>query len=209
MFPDLRRAKAAITLHDESEKAPDGRADETVLLLGYWAAAATARSPIVGNSDFSSTQVIQLRKRADIHSTQYAPLRRSAFSLIELMLAVSLIAVLTAIALPYFQGARRLANENSALSYLRKFTTANEQYRIRFGVFADSETNLINERYMYEGQGPSRYETNYAVNGLTWRLNADPQMPGFDGDRYFFVDHTSVIRFDTAGSATSASTALD
>ncbi len=141
--------------------------------------------------------------------------RNQGFTLIELMIVVAIIAIIAAIAIPSLLNARKAGNEASAISSLRTLTTVNEQYRTRFGDYADGLTSLSDENYIdtvLSGGTKSGYGFTYTGGADTWNCVADPTTAGTTGDRGFFVNESGVIRFvgDTSGgSADATSPAID
>jgi len=138
--------------------------------------------------------------------------KQEGFTLIELMIVVAIIAIIAAIAIPSLLNARKAGNEASAISSLRTLTTVNEQYRTRFQTFAGSLANLSATNYIdgVLGAGSkSGFGFSYSAGSTTWFTTASPDVLGTDGDRYFFVDQTGIIRFSSTGTATSASDPID
>jgi prepilin-type N-terminal cleavage/methylation domain-containing protein len=139
--------------------------------------------------------------------------RGGAFTLIELMLVVTLIAIITAIAIPNLAAARKAANEVAAISALRSMCTAQAHYRLRFGSYAtladlvasttvdDSFTDALRSGYVFVDP--------VAPTQSHWQLNADPQDPGVSGDRFFFVDVSGVIRYLEGAPASSVDQPID
>ena len=136
-----------------------------------------------------------------------------AFTLIELMLVVTLIAIITAIALPNLTAARKAANEVAAISALRTLCTAQTHYRMRFGSYASltdlTATTTIDDSFSDALRSGYQFTSAAAPTASRWELNADPQTPGITGDRHFFVDHSGVIRFQEAGTANASDPAID
>ena len=136
-------------------------------------------------------------------------MRRSGFTLVELMIVVAVIAVVASIAIPSLQAARKSANETRAISFLRTASTVNEQYRTRYQTYPVSELDLFASGLMAPGQGPKGYVLSFTTTPFDWALRADPEQPGLTGDRYFYIDATGVIRFSTTAPALPTDTPLD
>ena len=139
--------------------------------------------------------------------------RKQGFTLIELMIVVAIIAIIAAIAIPSLLNARKAGNEASAISSLRTVTTVNEQYRTRFGSYADSMDRLYTQSYIDKVLGSkqkSGYDFTYASTDKNlWSCAASPTDAGKTGDRGFFVDESGVIRFNLTGTATVADDPID
>ncbi len=138
--------------------------------------------------------------------------KQEGFTLIELMIVVAIIAIIAAIAIPSLLNARKAGNEASAISSMRTLTTVNEQYRTRYGRFSSSLANLQATKYIDSvlGQGTkSGYEFTYAAGTTTWDCEADPTVLGTDGDRYFYVDQTGIIRFSSTATAAATDPPID
>ena len=64
------------------------------------------------------------------------------FSLIELLIVVAIILIIAAIAIPNLLSARMQANEASAVGTLRTLNTAQQNYQIIYGGYADNLAKL-------------------------------------------------------------------
>ena len=139
--------------------------------------------------------------------------KQEGFTLIELMIVVAIIAIIAAIAIPSLLNARKAGNEASAISSLRTLTTVNEQYRTRFGAYSPTLTELTGANYIDSvlGSGTKSGYTfgTYAGAANTWSCASSPAVPGTTGDRFFFVDQTGVLRFNSTGPASAADPPID
>jgi len=138
--------------------------------------------------------------------------RDRGFTLIELMIVVAIIAIILAIAIPSLMNARKAGNEASAVNSIRTITTCNEQYRTRFLAYAPALSDLSGTGYVdgvLASGTKAGYSFAYSAGTSTYEVTAIPLDPGASGDRGFYVDTTGVIRFESAGAATSTSPHLD
>lgn len=151
----------------------------------------------------------------------------SGFTLIELMIVVAIIAIIAAIAIPSLMRSRMQANEANALGSLRAITTGQISYQSaayspgfggvgNFGSLAELEdpdglgTGGFIDATLAGGSKQGYdfdLDTTDGAPGAppTFECNADPQVPGQTGNRFFFVDQTGVIRFENGGQASAGS----
>ena len=150
------------------------------------------------------------------------------FSLIELLLVVTVILIIAAIAVPSFLKSRLRANEASAVASLRVINTAAFTYSITYSnlgfpaqlttlgganpcVASAAQACLIDDLL---AQGTkSGYSFVWAGDGLLpsigFVLTGTPQAIGSSGQRMFCSDQTAVIHYDPTGAGcTNASPAL-
>ncbi len=150
------------------------------------------------------------------------------FSLIELLIVVSIILIIAAIAIPGLLKARIAANQSSAVESLRTILTAESSYMTTYGNYAPTILALGSPAACVPGTPPtstqfcfidatlaaattaatgkSGYYFVYApgAGNVTFTINAEPVNPGQTGDVHYFTDQSLVIRFN--GSATAAVT---
>jgi type IV pilus assembly protein PilA len=140
----------------------------------------------------------------------------NGFSLIELLVVVAVILTIAAIAIPNYIHSRLRANEASAIQSLRNISTAQALYSTMWGVgYASSLTKLSGNGVVVDQNNAALIDQVLAAglkNGYiisltpgapdpqgntgTYSVTADPQVPGSSGDRHFYTDQFSVIRFN-------------
>lgn len=139
------------------------------------------------------------------------------FTLIELMVVVTLIVVIAAIAIPNLMRSRMTANEGAAIGALRTIANAEAQFQSQAILTFPSGMGRYGNLGDLVGQNPplidpvlgtgSRQGYQYLVTpggvdgSPTFAANADPLMMNSSGGRGFYVDETAVIRFMVGGSA--------
>ena len=135
----------------------------------------------------------------------------TGFTLVEVMLAMGIIALLAAIAIPNVLRGRTTANESAVIANVRALSSALEMYR------------AVNNQYPWPWQGEmyTNADPDYgppAFNGnmfgslvqgysyvygrgtpQTFILLAQPLNLGRDGTRTFFTDQTGIIRHCRGG----------
>ena len=134
--------------------------------------------------------------------------RNKGFTLIELMIVVAIIAIIAAVAIPSLLGAKKTANEATAIANLRTISTCCEQYRNVNGEYPlaigdlRGTTDYIDESLADGNKSGYDYVLAGAVS--TYTCTAEPDSDS-SGDRYFFLDESGVIRsnVDAAADATS------
>ncbi len=67
----------------------------------------------------------------------------SGFSLVELLIVVTVIGIIASMAIPNLFRSKAAANEAVVISYMRSWTAAQELYHMRHGVYADADNQLL------------------------------------------------------------------
>ena len=151
--------------------------------------------------------------------------RVRGFTAVELLTVTTIIGIVSAIAVPNFQGAKITGNETAAVASMRTIASAAENFRTRYGFYpgavsgdglADlSDPNadpapLIDE-ILGSGQ-KSGYDFEFSGNFVTWECIATPTESS-TGFRSFYLDNTGLCRVEadyaTNGAATANSPFLD
>jgi prepilin-type N-terminal cleavage/methylation domain-containing protein len=145
------------------------------------------------------------------------------FSLIELLIVIAIILVIAGLAIPSFLRSKMRANEAAVVGALRSVTAANETYQSTYARgYAPDFPSLAPPP---AGTPPSASAANLldpvlaagSRNGYTfiytpvdtdsngqfdqYTVNANPVQVGSSGEKFFYVDHTNVIRENLGGPA--------
>ena len=156
---------------------------------------------------------IRLMRQVDTLVKPTSRLDHAGFSLIELLIVISVISIIAALAVPSLTGSKMAANETVAITYMRSWTAAQENYFLRYGVYADADNQLFNEGLIHGKAPADSHGYTFAIDNppgstTTWWGTGWPDNPGVTGRRFFFIDSTGVIRYSTSGQANAGSTPL-
>ena len=172
---------------------------------------------MIGFTTSKPNQVKGLKKMNAIQPIQKVghSSKSRGFSLIELLIAMGLILIMAAIAVPNYLAALSRANEASATSSVRAVITAENLYRNTYGVF----TNLSNlgSDYLTDNRLSAGTKSGYRFTatpangtsaGLQFTIDGTPALsigPSATGFRHYYGDESAVIRFNLTGPADSSS----
>jgi type IV pilus assembly protein PilA len=154
---------------------------------------------------------------------------RKGFSLIELLIVVTIILIIAAIAIPNLSKNKAQANETAAVESLRTFNGSVLLYSNTYGGFphalsemgpapgggatSSASADLIDS--VLASGVKSGYRFTYAPgaadpagNVLAYTITATPVVPGSSGIRSFFTDQSGTIRASSNGIADVTSTPL-
>ncbi len=155
--------------------------------------------------------------------------KQKGFSLIELLIVVSIILIISAMAIPNFLRSRLRANEASAVASLRMINTAAITYSITYpdmgfpaqlsnlGGASPCATATSAQACLIDDTLAQGTKSGYlfvltgdgAVPSFSFIITGTPQAVGSTGQLMYCTDQTGAIHYDPTGSGcTNASLAL-
>jgi type IV pilus assembly protein PilA len=155
-----------------------------------------------------------------------APRPPRGVSVVGVVVAVAIVLVIAAIAIPNLWHSNLSENESSAVNSLRALNSSCTSYSMLYGSYPKNLANLgpgvpassasadLIDSALASGS-KSGYAFNYTpgasgVSGniLSYSITANPITFGTSGRRGFFTDQSGVIRANMAGSADASSTPI-
>jgi prepilin-type N-terminal cleavage/methylation domain-containing protein len=152
--------------------------------------------------------------------------RQKGFSLIELLIVVTIILIISAIAIPNLMKSKQQANETAAVGALKALTESAVMYSNSYGGFPRTIANLgpssgalttssaaadLIDSGLATGV-KSGYKFTFTVitadttgHVVSYSITAVPVSPGSTGVRSFYTDESGTIRVSPSGTADSSS----
>jgi type IV pilus assembly protein PilA len=149
------------------------------------------------------------------NSNSGVPRNVKGYSLIEVLIALALVLIVAAMAVPSYLAARARANESSAAASVRAIMSAENLYRNTYGVF--TQLPDLGAEYLTDALLASGQKSGYIFDatpgtgsaaGLEFSIQATPQLsigPSATGERTYYGDQSAVVRFSLTTVADSTS----
>lgn len=131
---------------------------------------------------------------------------RRGFSLIEMLIVITIILLLIGIAAPRYKQSMRLAHETAAIAAIQTLNSMQVQYYSQFGRYATSLAELgppqsgaagASAADLIDGSlaagSKSGYKFTLSANQSGYTVNASPEVFNTSGARTFFSDQNMTI----------------
>jgi len=132
---------------------------------------------------------------------------RKGFTLVEIMIVVSLVVILVSLAAPGLLRSRVIANEGAAIGNLKAVNNACQLYHMDNNQYPDSLASLSVSTPPYldsvlaSGEKQSYSFAYNFVSNDSFTVNASPLSTGLLRGRYFYLDESGIIRAKSGSPA--------
>ncbi|CAG1066219.1 Type II secretion system protein G [uncultured bacterium] len=137
--------------------------------------------------------------------------KQKGFTLLELLIAVAIVAVLAAIAVPAYISFIQRAKETAVISYLTKMRSAQETYKLddASSFYSGSFDELETTGFIPAAAGAaSRVEHEYQLDLTAGVLGGEPfwnvlaaPLSASPKARHFYADQTGILRYAVGAPA--------
>jgi prepilin-type N-terminal cleavage/methylation domain-containing protein len=134
--------------------------------------------------------------------------KENGFSLVELLVVVTIIMIIMAVAIPGLRRAKQNAQMGSAIQSLRTINTAQVLYERRYQNYGTlgqlSPEGTIDNALAVGTKSEYGFSITVGGTGKTYSCTATP-LAEPSRQEHFFIDETGVIRFATGAPADATS----
>ncbi len=128
---------------------------------------------------------------------------QTGFSFVELLMVVTVIAILAGFSVPFLQRVRMTSHEKVALANLRTIYSAQAMHHERFRIYGNLSALTANEFVDNSLGSGATAGYSYVVASFdqsSFTAVAVPLQLGVSGEKGFYIDDTGVLRYTEDGS---------